>query len=652
MTDDPGRRPCAELLFSAEDVPEIRARTRLPLFRSWWESLLAADLDEARAPLAEPVGPTGYSGPMSHGRAVLRNQSLLYLMTGDRRHGDLARLAVDRALEYPMWATAIDRDDRPVGIQTGPGTLIGMCLAYDWLGDLLSDADREAMRRQIGDKGCEACDRSLTAMSAPDADWGWRGIPGCGDNTEDLDISRWPAILAGTNLQVVPMTALAFGAVLLDGIDDRADRWFEMVRRTYEAFAASFEPDGSYSESASYWAYTARHLALTADLLNRGRGVDLFDRYNYVGMIEFSLALHLACTDRPHGAVNFGDAHNTGSSAVAFWVARRSRDGLAQYVALNHTSGHDIESLIWYDPAVKPVAPTPREHFRHLDLDWIIARTGYTADDLVVAMRCGKPGNHEHADRNAILLKAYGEVLLADIRKAPYPKADPAWMLRTSPAHNTVLIDGRGHQYHDGREGTNASRASARIVRRGDRGDHLFWAGDATPAYALVNDGVEAVTRTVILAPRFPCLIVLDKLVMRDAPARLSARWHIENRDGRGAGRVDGAGFTIERPGARLTAVCGGSGPVRVEQATLPVPEESGVFPYVEAGPADAAREHLLILAGCPHRADEPAPEIAVEPDEQGWRVTVRKDGTDLTVAVTDTGRLPTFEVTVAHVEN
>ncbi len=80
----------------------------------------------------------------------------------------------------------------------------------------------------------------------------------------------------------------------------------------------------------------------------------------------------------------------------------------------NYNAGHTLFSLIWYDPTVIPEAPAENRVLNRLDLDWIIARTGYSMDDLVVAMRSGGPTNHEHADRNSVILKYAGEVLLAD----------------------------------------------------------------------------------------------------------------------------------------------------------------------------------------------------------------------------------------------
>ncbi|MFW6158117.1 MAG: heparinase II/III domain-containing protein [Planctomycetota bacterium] len=632
------------VLFSSDDIDTIRARTTLPLFREFWTSLVEADLDDDRAFVDHAPTGDGFAQSLSRLRRIVRREACVHLITGDPARAELAVAAMRKALDCPMWASAVDHDGGPVGIQLGPDTTISMALAVDWLGDALPGDLRAEALRAIGDKGCEAAARGLRAMLDRDCSTGWHGAPGCGDNTEALDISRWPEILAGTNLQAVPAAALAVGAALLRDTDDRADGWLDLAERGYRSLAAAFKPDGSYPEGVGYCGYTVRLLAKIVEAVERAGGPDLFPLINFSGVVEFGLAMRMPHRGRPHACVNFGDSSHSFGSGVGFWIARRSRSGLAQDVALNHSGGHSIESLIWYDPTVEPESPDDAKHFVRLDLDWIVARTGYEADDLVVAMRSGGPSNHEHADRNSLVLKAYGEVLLADIRGAPYPPDDPAWPLRTSPAHNTVLIDGCGHQYHDGSEGTNDSLAAAEIVKCRDVGDHLLWSSDATPAYQLVHRDVDAVTRTVVLFRSVPLLVVVDKLVKGVEPSAFSARWHVENEDGEGRAAVDGDAFTIERPGARFVGRCAGSGDVRVEPATLPIPVDDRTYAFVEVSLAEPARDGLLILAGCPVRSDDPSPDIRIDRGGHEWRISADNTGGTAALTVRDTGRLPTVD--------
>ena len=128
----------------------------------------------------------------------------------------------------------------------------------------------------------------------------------------------------------------------------------------------------------------------------------------------------------------------------------------------------------------------------------MISRTGWTAQDSVLALRSGGPGNHEHADRNSVIFKAYGERLLHDPFRAAYMVQNPRWRLRLTEAHTAVLINGQGHQYHDGSEGTNASWAFARVIDYRTGPGWMVVTSDATDAYQLVNAQVTRVHRTLV----------------------------------------------------------------------------------------------------------------------------------------------------------
>lgn len=631
------------LLFTAEEVPRLRRTVQLPVFQTYWGQLMEMDLADDWRFLEKEIDLHNHLRHIDRACKILEREAFVYLISRNGKRGALAQLAVKRLLEYPKWDYFLEAGVHTIGLQRAPATTIALSLAYDWMGDLLSKAQRQEMLRQIGDKGCEPCYRSLFGMRYPDKVVGWSFDRE--SYWEERDMRRWPEILDKTNLKAVPMGALAVGAALLDGVDPRVDRWWEMVEHSYRTFVTRFARDGSYDEGGSYWDYTALHMALTVEMLSRKRGTDCYDWANFPGMIEYVLALQMPHHGNPNYLVNFGDSGPGFDSAVPFWTGRRSRDGLAQYAGIKHAQKHSPYSVIWFDERINASAPPAREHFKHLALDWVLARTGYDLDDLVVAMRSGGPANHEHADRNSLVLKCYGEILLADIKRPPYDHRDPAWILRTSPAHNTVLVDGRGHQYHDGKEGTNASQASAKIVRLGEREGYLFWASDATHAYRLVDEDIEAVTRTVIVVPKFPCLVVVDKLRKGTHPSRFSARWHAENSDGKAKVLCDGRGFTIERPYARFYAACDGTVPVVVTNNKHPVPEAKGIFPFVEVAGTEPATEPLLLMVGCPLRSDQPNPNIALRREQTTWRIEVGLGDKELGLLIFDTGTLPEFEV-------
>jgi hypothetical protein len=612
------------LLFNRSDVPKIRENTKLPIFKEFWQSLLETDASKDKN---------------------FMRQAFVYVVTGDRKRGEQAKNVMLKSLEMERWDMYMNHKEQTMGFLWAGRMTAWMSLSYDWLYDLLTPKEREAVLQQIAEKGCAPIYRSLYGMRYPETVKKWQFTPEYQKKYDVPDMSRWPIILGHNNFRMVNSGGFSLGIFTLMGKDKRADKWLEMLLDSFNRITDLYETDGSYDEGVSYCNYATEYLLYLMDVINRKLNIELFDAINFVGMMEYDLAMYMPHFQEPRGSVNFGDAGNSLKSDIGFWVARKSRDGLSQYIALNYPGKQDIFSLLYYDPTVKPIPPGKIGYFKKADFDWITTRTGYEIDDLVVAMRSGPPTNHEHADRNSILLKAYGEILLADHKHPTYNYRNPEWLLRTSLAHNTVMIDGQGHQYHNGEEGTNASKAEAKIVRSGQRESYDFWASDATQAYALINPDVKSVTRTTLVFHKIPCLMVLDKLIKKNEPSIFSARWHIENSDSSGRGEVDGKSFIIKRPNAQFYGVCAGSSEISNEYLLLPLPESKVKFPFVEVKTTQKSKEQFLIHVGTPLRTDELKPDIKIDKTENHWLINVCMGGSTLKVRVFDRDELPEFEI-------
>ncbi len=263
--------------------------------------------------------------------------------------------------------------------------------------------------------------------------------------------------------------------------------------------------------------------------------------------------------------MNFGDNGNpkTGQAgsvertAVPFWIARQLDSGRAQWFANHHAGAADLLSLLFYDGSVAELAPPEGPLLWESDLDWIVARTGYTADDLVVAMRSGGPANHEHADRNSLVVKCFGEQLVTDPYRPPYTFADPAWSMRLTQGHSAILIDGQGHEHHNGVEGTNASQSTARIVTSEQHADYAMWTSDASQPYRLVDLKIASVVRTVVVFYDLPAVVVVDRVVKRETASTVQARFFGFNWDGQIRHELAETTFTVLRPGAALHEIEG-----------------------------------------------------------------------------------------------
>lgn len=616
------------LLFDDADVERMRANTRLPMFRDYWQEQLAIDFKSDNN---------------------FYREAFIYLITGDTQRGENAKRAVLEMAEQEYWNDYVDGPFRLGFLTTGRITT-WMSLGYDWLYDLFSESERALIRNAIAEKGCVPLNRSLQGFKNPDTVIGWAFAPyGRYDPAKTgrgIDMSRWPFIIANNNFRAIINGAFALGTAVLADHDSRAADWKDMVVESIAYFNGRLEDDGSYDEGVSYLQYAMTHQVHAIEIARRKFGVDLFDGANFNGMMESVLALYLPSELYGNGSMTFGDAGRSLGSATAFWVARHSRDGLSQYIG-EQFSDHDLLSVLFYDDSVVPEAPGTDADLVKLDLDWIVSRSGYLPDDYVVGMRSGGPMNHEHGDRNSIQLKAYSEILLADHQRLGYWHDDPEWEMRGARGHNTVLIDGVGHQYHNGREGTNESRSHAKIVRTGKRAGYHFWASDATQGYKLLNPDVKSVTRTILSFPDSPAIIILDKLMMHEGVAEFSARWHIENSDGKGDLDLGDQSFSIIRPGARLYTTVSGSTSHTISSDSFKSDTKEFPFRFVEVTATEKQKEALNVTVAVPLKNGEADPEVSIVQNASEWTIRISKNGQVIRAKVIDSGTLPEFEVSL-----
>lgn len=317
--------------------------------------------------------------------------------------------------------------------------------------------------------------------------------------------------------------------------------------------------------------------------------------------------------------MNFGDSGLNLDLTLAAWVARVHRDPLAQHLAGHVGLIKSHWGAIWYDPALPAAPPGPELLDRRLDNDWVVARSGWTVEDGAFALRSGGPGNHEHADRNSVIFKAHGERLFHDPLRAGYAAKLERWKLRQTSAHTAVLVGGQGHQYHDGREGTNASWAWARVTAWQTGPGWVAVTSDATEAYALVQPDIARVVRTVLfLKP--DVLILLDRVSLAGPARPVQLRFQVFNDDDGGRVTAAGDSFKIIRPRATLAAAVRATGAITICTGRLDLPDDEGVFPYAEVESA-AATEHEILTIAAARPADGVSGTLDAVREADGWRI-------------------------------
>ncbi|HTY36490.1 MAG TPA: heparinase II/III family protein [Bacteroidota bacterium] len=629
------------LLFDKADIPRIRETFKLPRFAAYWRSLTEADLEADKKVLAT-VKLNNHAVDFLKVRQILERTSLVYTIDGDKRQLEVALMAIRKVLEYKKWDYFLEGGEFTMGLQRAPETTIAMSFALEWMKDDLSSDLQKEMEKQIGEKGAPACYRTLYGMKYPDRVRGWKFDPES-DYPYPVDMKRWPLILNSTNLKVIPICGLGVGACLLYDKHPQAKQWLNLAISSAKAFAPMFGVDGCYDEGVSYWGYTALHLTMFLEILYRKLGIDERNLINFPGTVRYGLQMSMPTIGKPDDCVNFGDASVVGDVSVAAWVARKFRDPIAQYVTTSVSEIRSHYGAIWYDPSIEAKTPGADLYDVRFANDVVVSRTGWDTNSSVLGFRSGGPANHEHADRNSIVFKAFGERLLHDPLKAAYPYTLPHWVLRLTEAHTSVLINGKGHQYHDGHEGTNASWAEAAVVQYKPGEHSLVVTSDATGAYALVNPDVDLVRRTLVfLKPDI--LLIFDRIRMKTAKAKVELRYQIYNGDEKGSSETQASGFLIKRPQATLKGTILAATTVTMRSGFHNVPKDIGIYPYLEAEAAENLDHKILTICTAQRAGSNHG---TVSHAEQGSVLTVKVDhnGQSKTVTIRVDEELPTVSI-------
>ncbi|MDB6128282.1 MAG: hypothetical protein JWM35_2178, partial [Verrucomicrobia bacterium] len=474
------------LLFDATDLPRIRANLERPEFREFWAYLKAVDFAAEENFLAHEMKLTNHITDMSRAQVTMLRSAFVHVISPDARHLALARKALGGLLGYPRWDWLRDRQGQPVAVMRGAGTCIGLALVAEWLATDLSREEHDAITHGMATEGGPSCYRGLHDMTHHDEAGPWslnvdeEGLP-------PVDVARWPRILDETNLRITCTAGMAAAAAHLRGRHPDAEKWLTATRESLTRYGSRLPKDGSFPEGVGYWDYTFSHYIFCVEVLRRKFDIDERALVDFPAQARFALEMTMPTAGHPDDCISIGDSGSAAGAVPLSWIAREFRDSGAQYLAVQPSSVRPTWitcwAAVWYDSSVPARLPADARLDRRQALGIVVSRTGWTESDSVVTLRSGGPVNHEHADRNSVIFTAHGERLLNDPVHAAYSTKDPKWLLRQTEAHTAVLIDGKGHIYHDGHDGTNSSSANAAIQDYRVGPDWMSVTSDAADAY-------------------------------------------------------------------------------------------------------------------------------------------------------------------------
>ena len=614
------------VLFGREELPRIRESLKQPVFASYWKSSKGADLAADRRFLTSEIDLKNRVRDLAMAANIAYRSAFVHLIEPSEEHRALGELAIATALKFNRWDWILEDGVHTVGVMRGPtvGVLLGCAL--DWFGDDLDPKLHDAVIARLGDEV------GPSSYRAVDGELGAVPMPSWSMDLESTglivnDVSNWPKVLADTNLQIIATSGLMIASSLCPNHPD-AGKWRDLGLRSLREFIAKQPADGSFAEGSAYWGFTYNYFCLCLELLRRFHAIDERGIADFPAMSRYFLRSTMPTAEDARDCLTIGDCSHSGSVIALAWIAREFHDSTAQHLLLRPGMAQNEATLfwaaIWFDPTVSTNYAADISKDYSLAPGLVVSRSGWTNRDTVLSLRSGEPCNHEHADRNSVLFSAYGERLFNDPIRASYNPDLPGWLLRQTEAHTSVLINGGGHIYHQGEEGTNKSLAYAHVIAHQVGLDWMTTTSDVTEAYRLAGHPVNRVTRTLVLLK--PDVLAVFDAVDLEAPSTVEVRFQAFNRDGKGDVVAENQGFRIKRPHAGLVAVVGGVQPLAVRADKLDLPADMPVYPYAEVSSA-AADSHRVLTVCAAHPTGESPASIRWSASDGQWLIEGERNG-------------------------
>lgn len=334
--------------------------------------------------------------------------------------------------------------------------LKGAVLALDAVGEKLGEEERRGILEHLILTCIDNPDPAALPNNHPTGAQPMKRyleIPGWGFHLPDATVNNWD-VVCGQGLLYM---ARAVEALLPERADD-AREWAAIARKRLErVLRLTFSPGGENGEGPGYYSYGTFAVLLMLDCLRRwpGQSTDGLFLDGLYASAEWSRQMHPR--EVAFGTVNVSDC-GLGCSeqpAILHWIAARAGDGGAQALGdallARAMAGKapDPEalaySLLWRDPALTAVEPTGPFARCFGRFGTVAMRTGYTANDRYLLLRCGDyAGAHTHADRGSFLMQAYGELLATDAG-CPADRSIPAFKAyhTQTAGHNCALPIGQ-----------------------------------------------------------------------------------------------------------------------------------------------------------------------------------------------------------------
>ncbi len=436
------------LLFGAGDVAAIRQRAKDPVLQPFVKRLIERAEWQLHAPSIIPSitrrgepDPPGEQKGIASARA-LQGRVLTYCMaftlTGDRRYRDAAVSELRHAIED--WRIWVDTAHAPPYDLMNGELCLTFGIAYDWLYQDLSEAERTTLRRGVERRGLQAY---LDAANQP---------------------KRPSYFTAQHNWNPVCNGGAAVLALALEGESDLSEAAIKIAVPGMDHYWAHLGEDGGWDEGTGYWTYGHRYAFIAAEALRRSGRPGGAERFALPGARRTGY-FPLVFNPGTVLTAGFGDSNGRVNDPILYLLGREYKN--ADLIWFQDRAGlrpadregwpQESLSILWR-PINEPWLPERQPNFKpnipaayvFPSIGWAFMSPSQPDPPFFLSFKNGSlAANHTHLDLNHVNV-GFGDTMLAvELGSRPYP-ADYFSAKRytyyelTTAGHNTVLVGGKG----------------------------------------------------------------------------------------------------------------------------------------------------------------------------------------------------------------
>ncbi len=420
--------------------------------------------------------------PGKRGSAHLLRLALAWRVTGEEKYLAGARKWLLHLSDWdPDGITSYNlplSDGSTGNDEAGMPMLERMAIAYDWIGERLTEEERKKVLECLRRRGNQILEhyREVDFISAP-----------------------W------SNHDVRVLAFLGFAALSCLGEVDDAEQWLDYVLRCYlTTYPTWGSDDGGWAQGLSYWAAYVGWNTNFVVAFQGATGIDLFRKPFFRNNGYFAVYFHPPYAQRGGFGDNGGAAPSMPEKLllqkyasamhdpVLLWQSEQIvvTDGIDSKLQVSEKDPdwkewhvEDVFSLMCPKPEdLVPQSPAGLPGSKWLkDIGWVAfhSELGDSEQDVWALFKSSRYGSfsHSHADQNSFQLNAWGRALLIDSGYYPwYSSPHHNLWTRQTHAHNAVLVNGLG-------QGSSSMDASGKIEEFHTREGLTVTMGEAARAY-------------------------------------------------------------------------------------------------------------------------------------------------------------------------